>query len=554
MNNLIKSFLIVSVLLFVSKPVQTCTNVLVSGGASADGSVMISYLADAGGFMDPLYFYPGGEYGPEDSLDIICWHYDDLLGRIPQVSKTYRVIGNMNEHQVAIGETTFTGREELHGGNGFIDYGAMMYIALQRSKTAREAIEVMTGLVEEHGYFSTGESFSIADKNEAWIMEFIGKGEHGEGAVWVAARVPDGYIAAHANQARIRQVDWNDTENWMWSDDVVDFAREMGWFDGPKEEFSFVDAYNPVDPVSLLLCEGRVWSVFRRAAPSKNFSSDYWRAVRGAEPYPLFIKPDEKITVEKMISFVRDHFHDSPYYTGEGYAAGPYNNPYRWRPLFFSFDDKVDDEGEKIMYSWERTISQPQTGFSFISQSRNWLPDEIGGIFWYGVDDTYSNAYMPLYMGMQRPPKSLITGDIRYFDWDSAFWVFNLVANYAYGLYSYIIEDIKIVQYEVESRSHALTNAVDMAAKSLYETDKEVMLEYLTDFSVNNAEYNVQRWRELGHYIFSKYNDRYIRTEDKRRPWPEGVGYPEDYLRRVIEERPGYYDVRWRDPSEPKYE
>ena len=545
-NNLIKSLFVVAVLLFVSKPAYTCTNVLVSGGASADGSVMISYLADAGGFMDPLYFYPGGEYNPGDSVDIICWHYDDLLGRIPQVPETYRVIGNMNEHQVAIGETTFTGREELHGGNGFIDYGAMMYIALQRSKTAREAIEVMTGLVEEHGYKSTGESFSIADKNEAWVMEFIGKGEHGEGAVWVAARVPDGYIAAHANQARIRQIDWNDTENWMWSDDVVDFAREMGWFDGPKEEFSFVDAYNPVTPASLMLCEGRVWSVFRRAAPSQNFSDDYWRAVKGAEPYPLFIKPDEKITVEKMISFVRDHFHDTKHYTGEGYAAGPYNNPYRWRPLVFSVED------DEQSYSWERTISQPQTGFSFISQSRNWLPDPIGGIFWYGVDDTYSNAYMPLYMGMQRPPKSLVTGNVIDFDWDSAFWVFNLVANYAYGLYSYIIEDIKEVQEEVEGRSHALTNAVDVAAKSLYDKDKDVMFEYLTDFSVSNAEYTVERWRELGYHIFSKYNDRYIRTEEVRRPWPEGVGYPDDYLKRVLEERPGYYDLRWREPDEVK--
>ncbi len=531
--------------------VSACTNVLVSSGASADGSVMISYLADAGGFMDPLYFYPGGEYGPEDSLEIYSWHTNALLGKIPQVPRTYRVIGNMNEHQVAIGETTFTGREELHGGNGFIDYGAMMYTALQRAKPAREAIEIMTGLVEDYGYKSTGESFSIADKNEAWIMEFIGKGEHGEGAVWVAARVPDGYIAAHANHARVRQIDWNDTENWMWSDDLVDFAREMGWFgkDQPKEEFSFVDAYSPDNPISLLLCEGRVWSVFNRAAPSKEFSPDFWRCVEGADPYPLFVKPDEKVTVEAMIGFVRDHFHDTPFYTGEGYAAGPYNNPYRWRPLVF----ELEDDEEDITYSWERTISQPQTGFSFISQARNWLPDPIGGIFWYGVDDTYSNAYMPLYMGMMEPPKSLITGNIIDFDWDSAFWVFNLVANYAYGLYNYIIEDIKEVQVDVENRSHAMTSAVDRAAQALYETDQEIMKEYLTDFSVNNAEYTVQRWRELGYHIFSKYNDRYIRTEDELRPWPEGVGYPQEHLRRVMDKRPGYYEVRWREKGEETY-
>ncbi len=545
-------YLVAITLLIMAAFVQrasACTNVLVSRGASADGSVMISYLADAGGLMDPLHFYPGGEYPEGDSLEIFSWHTGQSLGKIHQIRRTYRVIGNMNEHQVAIGETTFTGRSELHDPNGIMDYGNLMYITLQRARTAREAIEIMTGLANTYGYKRTGESFSIADKNEAWVMDFIGKGSHGEGAVWVAARVPEGYISAHANQARIRQVDWNDTENWMWAEDVVDFARHMGWFDGPKEEFSFVDAYNPVDPVSLLLCEGRVWSVFRRAAPSMNLSSDYWRCVEGAEPYPLFIKPDRKITVQDMIGLVRDHFHDSPFYTGEGLAAGPYNNPYRWRPIFFT----LDDDEEEVEYAFERTISQPQTGFSFISQSRNWLPDPIGGIFWYGVDDTYSNAYMPLYMGMTEPPVSLITGSIYEFDWNSAFWVFNLVANYAYGLYSFIIEDIKVVQREVEDRAYALTSAVDVAAKALYETDKELMATYLTDFSVNNAEYTVERWRDLGYYIFAKYNDRYIRTSTEFRPWPEGVGYPQDHLRRLVDERPGYYDVRWRKPGEPIY-
>jgi dipeptidase len=537
--------LTITTVVYLSAPATACTNVLVSKGASADGSVMISYLADAGGFMDPLYFYPGGEYQPGDSVDIICWHYGHLLGRIPQVSRTYKVIGNMNEHQVAIGETTFTGRSELHDPNGFIDYGAMMYIALQRSQTARQAIEVMTGLVDQFGYNSTGESFSIADKHEAWVMEFIGKGKHGSGAVWVAARVPDGYIAAHANQARIRQVNWLDTQNWMWSEDVVDFAREMGWFSGDKEDFSFVDAYAPVTPRSLLLCEGRVWSIFNRAAPSEQFSPDYWRCVEGAEPYPLFVKPDQPITVQAMIGLVRDHFHGTPFYTGQGIASGPYNNPYRWRPIFF----QLEEDGPQ--YAWERTISQPQTGFSFISQSRSWLPDAIGGIFWYGVDDTYSNAYMPLYMGMNRPPKSLITGNIVDFDWDSAFWVFSHVANYAYGLYSFMIQDIKKVQREVEDRAHAMTAAIDVAAQQLYKNDHKMMEEYLTDFSVSNAEYTVQRWRELGYYLFSKYNDRYIRTGTDLRPWPEGIGYPEDFLRRAVEERPGYYDVRWRQQGDP---
>ncbi len=538
------------VLLFASiiVEVKSCTVVVVSRGASTDGSVMTSYLYDVAGFVAPLQYYAGGEYEPGDSLKLYGFREGYYMGKIAQAERTYGYVGNMNEKQVAITETTFTGREELHGGDGLFDYGNLMWVTLQRAGTAREAIKIMDELVRKYGYKDTGETFSIVDKNEAWVMDFIGKGEHGKGAVWVAARVPDGYIAANANQARIRQVDWDDTENWMWSEDVVDFAREMGWFDGPKEEFSFVDAYNPVTPTSLLLCEGRVWSVYRRVAPSKNFSADYWRAVEGAEPYPLFIKPDEKISVEDMIALVRDHFHDTPYYTGEGFPAGPFNNPYRWRPLFFQLDDDGDDD---LRYSWERTISQPQTAFSFITQSRNWLPDQIGGICWYSVDDTYSNAFMPLYVGMNKVPESLSRGDMLKFDWGSAYWVFNLVTNYAYGLYNFIIEDIKEVQREVENRAHTMTEAIDIAAKALYETDKETMTEYLTDFSVNNAEYTVDRWRELGHYIFVKYNDRYKRSSFDISDWPEGVGYPEEFFKRAVEERPGYYDVRWRKPEEP---
>ncbi len=535
------------VMLLLSFEARPCTNVLVSRGASADGSVMISYLADAGGLMDPLHFYPGGTYAPGDSLEIFSWHTGNSLGWIAQVPQTYRVIGNMNEHQVAIGETTFGGREELHDPNGIIDYGNMMYITLQRATSAREAIKIMTDLANTYGYKRTGESFSVADKDEAWVLEIIGKGKYGKGIVWVAARVPDGYISAHANQARIRQINFRDRANWMWSEDVVSFARERGWFDGRDRDFSFADTYAPLTPTALLLCEGRVWSVFNRAAPSKELSADYWRCVVGAEPYPLFIKPDRKVTLQDMKWFVRDHFHGTPYYTGEGFASGPYNNPYRWRPLFFELEE------DTMSYAWERTIAQPQTGFSFISQSRNWLPNEVGGIFWYGVDDTYSNAYMPLYMGMTKPPVSLITGNIYEFDWESAFWVFNLVANYAYGLYSYIIEDIQKVQKEVEQRAQTMTQAVDIAAKALHETNPDLMREYLTDFSVNNAEYTVQRWRELGYYIFAKYNDRYIRTSTEFRPWPEGVGYPEDHLKRSVEERPGYYDLRWRQPGEPIY-
>ncbi|HHN47521.1 MAG TPA: dipeptidase [Bacteroidales bacterium] len=524
--------------------VAACTNVLVSRGASADGSVMISWTYDVTGFMAPLQFYPGGEYAEGDSLDIFSFREHKFLGRIKQVPKTYKVVGNMNENQVAIGETTFTGRKELHGGDGLLDYGNLIYITLQRARTAREAILIMDELASTYGYHDTGESFSIGDKDEAWVVEFIGKGEYGRGALWVAARVPDGYIAAHANQARIRKVNWNDTENWMWPKDLVDFAREKGWFEGPDSEFSFVDVYDPVTPTSLLLCESRVWSVFRRAAPSQDFPADYWRCVKGAEPYPLFVKPDKKLSVRDVINFHRDHFHETPYYTGTGIASGPYDNPYRWRPVFFRLDD------DTTRYGWERPISQPQTAFSFISQARNWLPGKIGGICWYSVDDTYSNAWMPMYLGLTQTPPSLAGGSPIEFDWDKAYWVFSLVNNFAYGIYNQVMPDIQKVQKEIEDRAFTMVPAIDQAALALHDTNPELLGDFLTNFSVNNAEYTTERWRQLGHYLFVKYNDRYRRPEMRIDSWPEGIGYPDDFNRRAVEERPGYYDVRWREPGE----
>ncbi len=526
---------------------RACTNVLVSAGASADGSVMTSWTYDVGGFAQPLHFYPGGEHEEGDSLNVYGFHEGEYLGTIHQVPRTFRVIGNMNEKQVAITETTFTGRSELHGGDGLFDYGNLIWITLQRASTAREAIEIMAELAEIYGYKDTGETFSIADKNEVWMMDFIGKGEHARGAVWVAARVPDGYIAAHANQSRIRKIDWRDTDNWMWADDVVDFAKEMGWYEGRRRNFNFQEAYDPVTPTSLLLCESRVWSVYNNASPSKEFSADYWRCVEGADPYPLFIKPDEKITVESMVGLLRDHFHDTPYFTGEGFAAGPYNNPYRWRPVFF----ELEQNGDTIQYAWERPVSQPQTAFSFVTQARNWLPDEIGGICWYGLDDNYLNVFMPLYMGMKEPPRSLTIADPMEFNWDSGYWTFDLFANYVYAQFSIMIDDVKQEQQKLENRAITMSRAVDKAAKELYEVDKEMMAEYLTDFSVNNAEFVVDRWREFSKEMFSRYNDRYIRDEDVLRPWPQGIGYPEEFRRRAVEERPNFFDVKWRQPGEP---
>jgi len=534
---------LVSVLVLMPKPADACSSLLVSRGASADGSVMTSWTYDVAGFALPLPFYKGGGHQPGDSLDIFCFREGKFLGRIAQAPRTYKVIGNMNEHQVAIGETTFTGRNELGGGNGFLDYGNLIYITLQRAKTAREAIQILTSLAETYGYSDTGETFFFADKNEVWIMDFIGKGEHGKGAVWVAARVPEGYIAAHANQSRIRKVSWNDTQNWLWSDDVVDFARQMGWFEGNNEDFSFREAYNPPDCRSLLLCESRVWSFYRRAAPSQNFSSDYWRCYEGAEAYPLFIKPDQKISIDKMIDFVRDHFHDTPYYTRGGIEAGPYETPYMNRPVVFN----LDVDGESMQYSWNRPISQPQTAFSFVTQARNWLPDPIGGICWYSLDDNYTNVYMPLYMGMTRTPVSLSIASSIEFDWNSAYWVFNKVANHAYPIYKHVLPDIQEVQSELEARAFAMTKAIDKAAAQLGKDNPELMHEYITDFSISTAENIVERWRQLGFNLFVKFNDGYIRGTNSIEEWPTGLGYPEDFKRRIIKERPGFFDARMRD-------
>ncbi|MCO5250826.1 MAG: C69 family dipeptidase [Candidatus Kapabacteria bacterium] len=538
-----KIILTLTIFMIASYQAYTCTNLLVTKGASADGSTMITYNADAGGFMEPLVHLPAATWGDNDSLEIHDWDTGKYLGKIKQVKQTYLVIGNMNEYQVAIGETTFTGLKELRDTNGIMDYGSMMRITLQRSKTAREAIKVMTDLVAEYGYYSTGESFSIADAEEVWMLEMIGKGGKEKGAVWVAVKIPDGYIAAHANQARIRNFPLNDPNNCIYSKDVISFAQKNGYYDPKKDgEFSFADTYNPLDPGGLLFCEGRVWSLFRRAAPKANLSPDYWRAVENATPYPLYIKPDQKLKVSDVIDLMRDHFNDTPWDLTKGLAAEPYGNPVRWKPLGFKL------EGDTVnSYGWERPISTQQTAFAFVSQSRSWLPREIGGVFWYGVDDNYTNVYVPLYCSMTAPPPSSQGYSIKEFSLNSAFWVFNLVANLAYTKYSYIVKDIQVVQSELEDKFTLSQNAIDKAAVELYNIDKNLAIGFLTDYSVSQFEQTVNRWRQLWEYLVVKYNDGYINdvnVEGGRHP--KGVGYGDEFFRRAVQERPGYYDVKMK--------
>jgi len=543
--NKIKFALLISVLIFsgLMNTVLGCTNILVSKGASADGSVFITYNADAGGFMEPLYFSPARDWAPGDSLAIYEWDTGKYLGKIKQASHTYQVIGNMNEFQVAIGETTFGGREELYNPSSIIDYGSLMYIALQRATTAKEAIKIMTELVSQYGYASEGESFSISDPNEVWIMEMIGKGKE-KGAIWVARRVPDGYICAHANQARIRDVPLND-KDCLYASDIFSFAEKKGYFNSKAgSPFSFVDAYCPIEPGALLFCENRVWSIFQRVSPSQNFSTDYWRAVKGATPYPLFIKPDKKLTVENMMALMRDHFEGTEFDMTKGIVAGPYGCPYRWKPLTWKM------EGDTLtQYAWERPISTQQTAFSFVAQSRSFLPNPIGGVFWYGVDDTYSNCYMPLYCGINEPPHAYQNADVTKFSWDSPVWVFNLVANYAYTKYSYIIKDIQVVQKEMESKFLSLQSPIEKTANELYKSDKKLAIQYLTDYSISQANIVFERWKELYAAIVTKYNDGYINDGKDYGRKPKSSGYGNEFLKKVLQENPEYYKDKWREPK-----
>jgi len=522
---------------------NSCTNYLITKGASVDGSTMITYNADAGGFMEPLRFHPAADYKEGDSLEIYDWDSGKYLGKIKQVKHTYSVIGNMNEHQVSIGETTFGGRSELQDTNAIMDYGSLMYIALQRAKTAREAIKVMTDLVAEYGYYSHGESFSVADPNECWILEMLGKGGEEKGAIWAARRIPDGYVAAHANQARIREILEKDPENCLYSKDVFSFAKKKGWWKPDSSKFSFADIYAPLDPGALLFCEGRVWRFYSRIAPSQKFDTAYWRAVKGAEPYPLYIKPDKKVSVQDVISLMRDHFEGTPYDMTKGLAAGPFGCPVRWKGLTW----KV--EGDTVnTYAWERPVSTQQTAFAFVSQMRSFLPNEIGGCFWYGVDDNYTNVYMPLYCSMTRVPPSYSFGSIKEFSFESAFWVFNLVANWAYTKYSFMLKDIQPVQQELENKFFAVQPAIEQAALTLYKTDKKLAVDFLTNYSVNEAEAVVDRWQELWKSLVVKYNDGYINDVNvSNGRSPKSSFYGDEYLKHVLKERPGYYDLKWKE-------
>ncbi len=514
--------------LATAAPASGCTNLIVTRGASADGSVIVTYTCD-GEFHPHLRYTAAADHEPGETVEIHNWREDKLLGEVKQVPHTYaRIYNLMNDHQVIIGETTFTGREELENPDGLLHYWDLMGLALQRARTAREAVEVMTDLAAEHGYRSTGESFSIADPEEVWYLEMIGPGKGGEGAIWVARRVPDGMVCAHANMARIGEFPLDDPENCLYSENVVSFAVEHGYYDPDSgEPFRFRDAYCPVTPQKLRYCATRVWSLFRRCAPSRDWPTDYHRGVAGADPYPLWIEPDDKLTLADVFSLMRDHYEGTAYDMTRGVDAGPFGCPNRWRPMTWEF--------EGTQFTWERPISTQQTGFSMVAQARSFLPDAIGGLLWYGVDDTYFTCYVPLYCGITDVPLSFARGDLQEFSWDSAWWVFNFVSNYANLKYSYMVKDIRTVQRELEESFLAAQPAIEKAAVELAQTDSELMRTFLTEYSVGRGEHVVRRWRELAEHLLVKYNDGYVKDEEGE---PQEVGYPESWLRNVEKSRP----------------
>jgi dipeptidase len=528
-----------------SSNTNACTNFLVTPGASVNGTAMITYAADAHVLYGELYFKPAADYPPGTLLDVYEWDTNKFLGRIPQLSHTYSTVGNMNEHQVAIGETTYGGRGELRDSTGIVDYGSLIYITLQRARTAREAIKIMGELVAEYGYASSGESFSIADPNEVWIMELIGKGnemvtEGGKtynkykGAVWVAVKIPDGYVSGHANQARIQQFPLDDPENCIYASDVISFAREKGYYDGADEDFSFSDTYAPISFGGARFCDMRVWSFFKDINDDMDQYFDYVKGEDLETRMPLYIKPNRKISNKDLMNFMRDHLEGTELDMTQDAGAGPFGLPYRWRPLTWEYDGK--------MYVNERTTATQQTGFSFVAESRPMKPDWLGGILWFGIDDAAATTYVPMYCGMTRVPESYAVGngDLLTYSETAAFWAFSFVSNFSYLRYNVMMEDVRKVQTELEEKYITEIAAIDAAATVLNETNPALAREFITNYSVNMGDYTVQRYKELGQYLLVKYIDGNIKKEENGQFLRSKDGYP------LSPNQPGYSE-QWKD-------
>ena len=545
---------------------NACTNFIVGKNASVDGSTMVTYAADSYWLYGSLYHYPAATYPEGALLDIYEWDSGNYLGKIKQVRETYNVVGNMNEHQLTIAETTWGGREELVDTTGIMDYGSLIYVTLQRAKTAREAIVTIVNLVNQYGYFSSGESFSIVDPNEAWIMELIGKGPGSKGFVWVARRIPDDCISGHANQARITTFPleskkdkttissknlkkiYNPEVTTVYAHDVIKFAREKGYFNGTDAEFSFSDTYNPLDFSGVRACEARVWSFFRRHDRNMDKYISYIKC-ETKERMPLWIVPERKLSVKDLQNAMRDHYEGTPLDMSKGPGAGPFNSVYRMTPLIYKHN------GQELFH--ERPVATQQTGFSFIAQMRDYVPAEIGGILWFGLDDATCNVYVPIYSCITEIPESMREGNgsILDFTWTSAFWVNNWVASMVYPRYSMLYPEVKKRQQKLENEFFNDTKEAENYINQLIkEGNNQEVRTFLNQFCQLQAEKAINTWRNLGEYLMVKFLDDAIKGEKggkfdgNHKRIPNKVirpGYPSEYVEKeFVRHNPNRFRVK----------
>ena len=520
---------------------SACTNLIVGKKASVDGSVLVSYNADDYGMFGHLCHYPAGTHKKGEMRKIFDWDTGEYHGEIPEAPVTYNVIGNINEFQLSIGETTYGGREEMVDTTGILDYGSLIYVTLQRAKTAREAISVMTSLVEKYGYCSEGETFSICDPNEAWIMEMTGTGPGSKGVVWVAMRIPDNAICAHANQSRIGKFDMKDKKNVLYSKNVISYARKMGWFTGKDVDFSWKNTYARPDFSGRRFCDARVWSFFNHY--QKGFDRYLpWALGKdpNAEDMPLWIIPGRKLSVRDVEMGMRDHYEGTALALDTtNVGGGIYQMPYRPTPLQFKVDGKT--------YFNERPISTQQTAFSFVSQLRSWMPREIGGVIWFGNDDANMVAYTPVYCGNNVQPECYNTpgADAVTFSDKNAFWVCNWVSNMVYPRYSQIFPELQTLRDSLEASYFAQQADFEKKAMNLYATDKQAALRMLNDYSVEKAQQMLAQWKNLAIRIIVKYNDMGVKQEKNGKIIQKTMrpGYPESFARKLVKETGDWYVV-----------
>ena len=518
------AFAILLTAIFTPKS-DACTNIIISRGASADNSCMVSYAADSHWLFGELYYHRAADWPAGSWLNIREWDTNKPLGRIPQIAHTYQTVGNMNEHQLVIGETTYGGREELMDPAGVMDYGSLIYVTLQRARTAREAIDIIVSLANEFGYPSEGESFSIADGTEAWVMDLIGKGEDEKGIVWVARRVPDGYICAHANQSRITTFPLDDPQNCLYAPDVISFARKKGYFSGKDSEFSFRDAYCPLDFGTVRGCDARVWSAFNIlcdgvftyiddsgkevSRPASDWL-DYAMGYDLAGEMPLFVKPSRKVTVKDVADVMRDHYEGTPMDMTTDIGAGGNALPYRWRPMEFEVDGKT--------YVNERAIATQQTGFWFVGQARGYLPDEIGGIIWFGCDDAATSYVTPIYTASSDIPECFRegNGDLLHYSPTSAFWMCNRVANACYKMYNYMAAYVreKIDAFETTQMFGGVQQNDLVALDYLSKGDKASANRIITEYSVSTAQQQFSDWVNLEETLLVKFIDGNVKAQN----------------------------------------